>query len=318
MKKIKLAVVLFISVLTTSLFAQNTEVVDTENAPVITFNKTSHDFGTINEGDKVETNYEFTNTGKSALLITRIKASCGCTVPSGWTKEPILPGESSKFTVKFNSRGKPNRQHKSVTVYCNTAKGREVVRFKAQVIPDPEMEKMRAERAEKRKVQMEQRKLEQQKKLEAQKAGGKLELKETPKREYPKKEVVEVKKGQASIEKEIKEVKKEAKKIESDNNKIEKDLKKTEKEAKKVEKERKKIEKETKKIEKLNGKIASASKKLRKSESKLAKMESKLDINQAKGKLSPQDIAKKEKAILKQNEKIKKEGVKLRKLQNKL
>ncbi len=128
------------------------------DAPVMEFEKTIHDWGVIKEGEVVETKFKFKNTGKSELLITRIKGSCGCTVPSGWPKQPIMPGEEGEFTVKFNSKGKPNGQQKTVTVTCNTNKGREIVKIKAQVTPDPEQEKIRAERAAKRAQQQAERK----------------------------------------------------------------------------------------------------------------------------------------------------------------
>ncbi len=132
-----------------------------EDAPIIKFEKLVHDFGDINEGDKVETTFNFKNVGKSELLITKIKASCGCTVPSNWSKEPIMPGQESSFTVKFNSRNKPNKQHKTITLTCNTNKGRETVKITANVKPDPEQEKLRAERAAKRKKQYEERRKKQ-------------------------------------------------------------------------------------------------------------------------------------------------------------
>ncbi|MCK5457294.1 MAG: DUF1573 domain-containing protein [Melioribacteraceae bacterium] len=226
MKRIKFVIVMFISAFTANVIAQTTLVVDTENAPVMTFVKTSHDFGTINEGDRVETDFEFTNTGKSALLITRIKASCGCTVPSGWTKEPILPGETSKFTVRFNSTNKPNKQRKSVTVTCNTVKGKEVVRFTAQVIPDPELAKARAERAAKRKEQYALRKLEQQKKAAALKAEKKPEVE---KKEVKKEVSKEVKKSENEVvnsEKEVKKALKETKEVDKEVKKSEKKIKK--------------------------------------------------------------------------------------------
>lgn len=164
MKRIKLVLSLFIGVLAFNMQAQ----VNPETAPVMTFEKTVHDWGTINEGDKVETDFVFTNTGKSALIITKIKGSCGCTIPTGWSKEPIAPGATSKFHVVFNSRGKPNRQQKTVTITCNTAKGREYVKIKAIVTPDPAQEKIRAERAAKRREQQAKRK-EEQAKLRAEK-----------------------------------------------------------------------------------------------------------------------------------------------------
>ena len=102
--------------------------------PKISFDKTEHDFGTINEGDIVETIFTFTNTGKSELIISSAKGSCGCTVPQ-WPKEPILPGEKGEIKVKFNSDRKPNKQQKQVTLATNTDQGKEILIIKAQVTP---------------------------------------------------------------------------------------------------------------------------------------------------------------------------------------
>lgn len=100
----------------------------------ISFEKTEHDFGTINEGDIVETIFTFTNTGKSELIISSAKGSCGCTVPE-WPKEPILPGAKGEIKVKFNSDRKPNKQQKQVTLATNTDQGKEILIIKAQVTP---------------------------------------------------------------------------------------------------------------------------------------------------------------------------------------
>ncbi len=100
----------------------------------ISFDKTEHDFGTINEGDIVETIFTFTNTGKSELIISSAKGSCGCTVPQ-WPKEPILPGAKGEIKVKFNSDRKPNKQQKQVTLATNTDQGKEILIIKAQVTP---------------------------------------------------------------------------------------------------------------------------------------------------------------------------------------
>ncbi len=105
-----------------------------EGSAIISFEKSEHDFGTINEGDIVETIFAFTNVGKSELIITSAKGSCGCTVPQ-WPKEPIMPGESAEIKVKFNSSGKPNLQQKQVTLVTNTESGKEILTIKAQVTP---------------------------------------------------------------------------------------------------------------------------------------------------------------------------------------
>lgn len=104
--------------------------------PVITFDKMEHDFGEIMDGTPVETVFSYTNTGKSPLVVTNIKSTCGCTVPQDWSKEPLAPGESDKFTVKFNGKGNGNTM-KAITVTANTETGSEVVKIKAFVKPDP-------------------------------------------------------------------------------------------------------------------------------------------------------------------------------------
>ena len=58
-------------------------------APVMTFDKVMHDFGTITEGERVQTVFSFTNTGKSDLVIVDARGSCGCTVPSYPKNTPI-------------------------------------------------------------------------------------------------------------------------------------------------------------------------------------------------------------------------------------
>lgn len=88
--------------------------------PVITFEKESHNFGNIEEGEVVEYSFKFTNTGNKDLLITRAEASCGCTVPE-WPKEPVKPGESAYMKVKFDSRGRPEGYtEKEIYIQANT------------------------------------------------------------------------------------------------------------------------------------------------------------------------------------------------------
>lgn len=103
---------------------------------VLTFDKSEHDFGEIEEGTPVETVFTYTNTGKTPLVISDIKSTCGCTVPKDWSKEPLAPGATDKFTVKYNGKGK-NNITKTVTVTANTEKGKEAVKIKAFVKPDP-------------------------------------------------------------------------------------------------------------------------------------------------------------------------------------
>ena len=103
--------------------------------PVIEFNKTNHDFGQINDGEIVETTFQFTNSGKSDLIISNASGSCGCTVPDYPRDVPIKPGESNTIKVKFDSSNKPGMQRKTVTLVTNTSKGKELINIKAFVLP---------------------------------------------------------------------------------------------------------------------------------------------------------------------------------------
>ncbi|HRY33445.1 MAG TPA: DUF1573 domain-containing protein [Bacteroidales bacterium] len=89
-----------------------------KNAPVIRFKKEIHDFGKIKQGEKIKYYYEFTNEGKSDLIIRRVKASCGCTATEP-DKTIIKPGETGKINVNFDSAGLTGEQNKTVFVYCN-------------------------------------------------------------------------------------------------------------------------------------------------------------------------------------------------------
>jgi hypothetical protein len=119
--------------------AENVEAASQRDAqevvyPTLDFEKKTHDFGTIDEGDVVEHTFTFTNNGKAPLVITAARGSCGCTVPT-WTKEPVAPGESGEMLVKFNSRGKRNQQNKTVTITANTESGKETLQIKTFVTP---------------------------------------------------------------------------------------------------------------------------------------------------------------------------------------
>jgi Protein of unknown function (DUF1573) len=104
-----------------------------EEYPVIKFDATEHDFGTIQEGDKVEHIFKFTNTGKNDLYVIEVHPSCGCTAPE-WTKTPVKSGESGEIKIIFNSAHKSGEQNKSISLLTNTMNGNEILTFKANVL----------------------------------------------------------------------------------------------------------------------------------------------------------------------------------------
>ena len=83
------------------------------------FESTEFNFGTINEGDIINHTFTFTNTGNTPLIIEKATATCGCTVPK-WPKRPIPVGGTGEIDIRFDSKNKPNRQIKTITITANT------------------------------------------------------------------------------------------------------------------------------------------------------------------------------------------------------
>ena len=89
------------------------------SGPILTWETASHDFGDIEQGDKVEYTYRFTNSGSEPLIITNVTTQCGCTTPKGWPRDPVPPGGKGEIIAAFNSAGKFGKQHKVVTIVSN-------------------------------------------------------------------------------------------------------------------------------------------------------------------------------------------------------
>ncbi len=106
---------------------------ENENMPVLTFEKTTHDFGRVIQGERLTYAFKFKNTGKSNLIISSTSASCGCTT-SIPPKEPIRPGESGEIKVTFDSKRKSGNVKNSVVVAANTYPVNTVITVTAEVI----------------------------------------------------------------------------------------------------------------------------------------------------------------------------------------
>jgi hypothetical protein len=100
----------------------------------VEFETTTHDFGTIKEGDSAVYTYNFKNTGEVPLIITSVAPSCGCTVPE-YSKEPVPAGESGYVKVKFDTNHKKDLVTKTVTVVANTEPKQTTLKFTANIIP---------------------------------------------------------------------------------------------------------------------------------------------------------------------------------------
>jgi len=90
---------------------------DNPNAPVITFEKTTHDYGNVTKGGDGTCEFKFKNTGIEPLILSNVQSSCGCTVPE-WPREPILRGKSASIKVKYDTN-RVGPINKTITVMSN-------------------------------------------------------------------------------------------------------------------------------------------------------------------------------------------------------
>lgn len=111
-------------------------VQEAQSKPLTTLalSESNFEFGKIKKGDHVEHVYEITNTGKNPLIISQVKPGCGCTVPD-YTKDPILPGQKGKITLKFDSSNFDGLVNKQAEVYANVEKAPIVITFSADIQP---------------------------------------------------------------------------------------------------------------------------------------------------------------------------------------
>src|SRR6056297_451972 len=121
--------ILIFSLITVFAFAQ-------QRGSKISFEKDAHDFGKIKEdGGKVAHEFTFTNTGDEPLVITNVRATCGCTTPT-WTKEPVMPGKKGFVKAAFDPRNRPGNFNKSIIITTNTInRSRVILRITGEVLP---------------------------------------------------------------------------------------------------------------------------------------------------------------------------------------
>jgi hypothetical protein len=103
-----------------------------ENGPVMTFESTEVDYGEMAQGDDGTKYFVFTNTGNEPLIISNVRSSCGCTVPT-YDKSPIAPGDESIIEVKYDTK-RVGPFRKTITLFTNVPDQKVVVlRIKGNV-----------------------------------------------------------------------------------------------------------------------------------------------------------------------------------------
>ncbi len=97
-----------------------------KKAPSIQFDTKTFDFGKIAQKTSVTHEFQFSNTGKSNLILRKISSSCGCTAVT--PKEKVIPpGESSSIKATFSAGTRQGKQNKTITVITNDPKNSRVI-----------------------------------------------------------------------------------------------------------------------------------------------------------------------------------------------
>lgn len=105
---------------------------NTSKVAVIKFETEVIDYGTIEQHSDGSRLFTFTNEGDAPLVITNVKTSCGCTVPS-YSKAPILPGETGELKIKYDTK-RLGAFTKTITVSSNAEDGNKILKIKGNIV----------------------------------------------------------------------------------------------------------------------------------------------------------------------------------------
>ncbi|WP_047547967.1 DUF1573 domain-containing protein [Psychroserpens sp. Hel_I_66] len=130
-RTVNIAILLVVTFSFFSVAPFKTNTFDSKVA-VIKFDTEVVDYGTITQNSDGVRQFTFTNTGDAPLLITNVKTSCGCTVPS-YSKAPILPGDSGALEIKYDTK-RLGAFTKTVTVTSNAEGGNKILKIKGTII----------------------------------------------------------------------------------------------------------------------------------------------------------------------------------------
>ena len=116
-----IAIILFI---TLGVSCQNsskksaTKELKSQGTPKFEFQEEFHNFGSLEAGEVVAFNFQFSNIGDGPLIIKNVKTECGCLVVN-YPEKAISPGQSDFIEVVFNSAGETGNVYKEIEIYSN-------------------------------------------------------------------------------------------------------------------------------------------------------------------------------------------------------
>jgi len=86
--------------------------------PTLEVGESTHDWGTVLQGELVEHTFTLKNIGGAPLIVSRIKPSCGCTTVKK-PEKPIEPGETEVVTIRVDTKRLRNKTKKTASIFSN-------------------------------------------------------------------------------------------------------------------------------------------------------------------------------------------------------
>jgi len=99
---------------------------DQANPPRIEIANPVFNFGTALEGQHVTHDFVIKNSGRTELVITNVRTSCGCTVASP-AKQHLSPGESVELPVTFDTSFQKGAKVREITIFTNDPKSPQTI-----------------------------------------------------------------------------------------------------------------------------------------------------------------------------------------------
>jgi hypothetical protein len=105
--------------------------------PKIKFNEETWNFGKVKQGEVLDHEFVFTNSGDATLIIQKVSTSCGCTAALV-SEDKIAPGKDGKIQIKFDTRGYGGAVSKLIFVESNDpAEARKQLQISADIVTPP-------------------------------------------------------------------------------------------------------------------------------------------------------------------------------------
>ena len=127
--------IIILSIFSITVLAQNADnnndTPEQVEGPGISFDKTEHDYGTIECKSNGDCTFTLTNNGTKPLILTNVQSSCGCAAVS-WPRRPIKPGENKEITIRYDTK-RVGSFSKSIKVYSNATNAPVVLTIKGTV-----------------------------------------------------------------------------------------------------------------------------------------------------------------------------------------